>query len=45
MISVTTMEKLTPEEKDALYQRDHSIGGHNGCRSSTAITTTGWRLI
>src|SRR5262245_1754667 len=23
-------EKLTPEEKDALYQRDHSIGNHNG---------------
>ncbi|HKP42118.1 alpha/beta hydrolase [Mycobacterium sp.] len=23
-------DKLTPEEKDALYQRDHSIGNHNG---------------
>ena len=23
-------EKLTPEEKDALYRRDHSIGNHNG---------------
>jgi hypothetical protein len=23
-------EKLTPEEKDGLYQRDHSIGNHNG---------------
>jgi hypothetical protein len=23
-------EKLTPEEKDVLYQRDHSIGNHNG---------------
>ena len=23
-------QKLTPEERDALYQRDHSIGNHNG---------------
>ena len=23
-------EKLTPNEKDTLYQRDHSIGNHNG---------------
>lgn len=23
-------DKLTPEQKDALYQRDHSIGNHNG---------------
>ncbi|MGH3643217.1 MAG: alpha/beta hydrolase [Mycobacterium sp.] len=23
-------EKLTPEEKDGLYQRDHSIGNHDG---------------
>ena len=23
-------EKLTPERKDTLYQRDHSIGNHNG---------------